>query len=178
MKKLMITVVGLGFVALFLMSAKMTVESKAGFMSVIREIDVLTDKSVETIGNQPTVMSVNQAKLLIEERKISIIEKLWVFRNEGRLREKSDEAIQLQYAAEDNKNKIAKIYDDFVNRAKNDIRSLDEEKERLLKSKKELSDGDIAILEQKSKLIEENIDVVKALGDLMTSYETIFENKK
>lgn len=178
MKKLMIMVIGFVLIALFLMSVKMSFDTKSKFMSVIREIDILTDKSVELIGNQPTVQSVNNAKGVIEEKKIGIVEKLRIFRNEGRLREKSEEYFQLEDAAGNNKNKIAKIYDDFVEKAKNDIRSLDEEKARMLKSNKKLSDGDIAILEKKSKLIEENIDVLKALDDLMTSYETIFDNKK
>ncbi|HMS39805.1 MAG TPA: hypothetical protein PKE69_06230 [Pyrinomonadaceae bacterium] len=176
-KKLLILAVGLSFVALFFWSAWFSANTKSEFLGVINELDGLTDKSVEIIGNQPTLASVNEAKLFIDGRKAGIIEKIRGFRNEGRLREKSNDDIQLGYAAEDNKNKIAKVYDDFVDKAKNDIRSLDEEKERLLKANKKLSNADIDNLEQKSKLIEENIDVVKALDNLMTSYETIFENK-
>lgn len=177
MKKLVLIVVGLGLVALFLASARLTVKPQSEFLGVVHEINVLTDKAVELMGGAPNLERVNKAKQFVDERKDFIREKLQGFRNEGRLRENSDEFLRLEFVADANKNKIAKVYDELVDKAKADIRSLDEEKMKMVKSNRTLSDEDIALLEQKSKLIEENLDVIKAMDGLMASYETIFEEK-
>lgn len=174
MKKLMLIVVGIGVMALFIESARTTIKSKSEFLTVVHEISVLTDKSVEIMGNAPTLASVNQAKQFIDERKSSIKGKLQAFRNEGRLREKSGEYLQLEFAADSNKNKIAKFYDEFVEKANSDYETSIEEKEKL-EAKRTISRKDFEMLEKKSKLIKQNYEVIKAMDSLMASYKTIFE---
>lgn len=177
MKKLIIIFIVLGLAALFLWSAKMIVKPQSEFLGVVHEINVLTDKTVSIIGQTPTLASVNLATQFVYDWKEITSEKLQGFRNEGRLRENSDEFLKLEFVANANKDKIAKIYDELVNKAKDDIRSLDDEKMRVVKSKQTPSNEDIAILEQQSKSLEEKLDVIKAMDGLMTTYQTIFDEK-
>lgn len=173
-KKLLIICVGFVFCAAFFMIARMSVNTRAEFLRVVHEINALTDKSIEIMGDIPTVESVNKAKLFIDERKTSINEKLQNFRSEGRLHENSEEFLQLDEAIDLNKIKIAQIFNNFVAKARKDMADLDDLRVQMWnKSKNRQSHKDIEVLEQRSKQIEENLAVIEAIKALMESYDKI-----
>lgn len=173
-RKLLIICVGSIFCAAFFMTARMTVNTRAEFLRVVLEINVLTDKSIEIMGDIPTLESVNKAKFFVEERKTSINEKLQNFRGEGRLRENSEEFLELNEAIDLNKIKIAQIFNNFVAKARKDMADLDDLRIQMWnKSKNRQSDKDIEILEQRSKQIEENLAVIESMKALMERYDKI-----
>jgi len=178
MKKLIVAFLGLAFIGMFYLGVEDAVAKQSEFIAAIHEINILTDKSVDIMGNPPTLQSVNQAKQFIDEHKDSIREKLQKLRNDGRLGENSDEAARLEFEVGKNKEKIAIVYNDFVYKAKTDIKTLDEDSRKMMKAKKSLSENDLKILEGKLNNLDANNDVIAAMDDLMKSYKMIFEKNK
>lgn len=173
-RKLLIICIGVLFCVVFFLMAKETVNTKMEFQNVLQEINLLTDNSVEILGKSPTLESVNAAKQFIEQQGVPIKEKLLILRSQGRIREKSEEYLALNNALDVNKIKIAEIYNGFVEKARSDIKSLDDLNLKLWnKSKRNLSNKEIEILKQKSKQIEDNNAVIEAMEILMKSYEGI-----
>lgn len=173
-RKLLIICGGIIFCAAFFTMARLSVNTRAEFLKVVHEINFLTGQSVEIMGDTPTLESVDKAKLLIDEQKNSINEKLRNFRDEGRCRENSEELFELNEAIDLNKIRIARIFNNFVAKARKDMSDLDDLRIQMWnKSKNIQSAKDIEILEQRSKQIEHNLAVIEAMKALMESYDKI-----
>ena len=174
-KKTMLLIAGVCLVAVVWASANSSIKRKSEFLSVVHEMNVLTNDLVKTMGDAPTIETVGQAHLLFDERSRSLKEKVRILRDSGRFRKDSDERIQFETVNTKNTEKVAGYYERFADLAREDLDGLNDLKDKFISAKSSAeSDNLRKKILSKTEVLKANIDVIKAIEGLMVSFETIY----
>ncbi len=175
-KKMLLLLVGVCLLAVILVSADSSIKKKSEFVGTAHAINVLNNDLVKIMGEKPTIESVAQAQILVDQQSDSIKEKIKELRAAGRLRRNSDERVQLDEFINKQMDKIANYYENFADTGRDELESLNQLKSRYIaadfegKPKMNLQNEIL----QKTELIKANYDVITEMENLMKSLQSIY----
>ncbi len=165
-------------ITLLFVGVRIAVNKDSAVKNVINEMNGITKDAVQMLGEPLTIQKVQEAQKILDERKSGLVEKMADLKKSTDFSEKSEIANELNNCRAINKDKIAEIYNKYSNKSINDVKAINDLKNKLrFESSRKVIREINREIDEKMKALEANIDLLDAMDKFVSNYELVINTK-
>ncbi|HMS41397.1 MAG TPA: hypothetical protein PKE69_14290 [Pyrinomonadaceae bacterium] len=166
-------------VALLFGGARFSLQMTFGLKETIAEVNKLTNDIIQNLDEPLTKQKIRQAQQILDERKASLTGKIVELRKKGNFSDKSETADKLENCRVLNRNKIATVYNKFLDKSFDEANVINGLKDKLrLNPSPKIARELKKEIEEKTNSLNANIELLNEMENFVSNFESLINTLK